>query len=353
MNKLFFRSNFVRLVFEYANNFLGIFISKNDYKYPKKIIISNIAHMGDFLLSVPAILKIKEKFPNVEIGIVCSSESLEIAREIVKEENIYVYRHWKLNRAKISLFKKYFIYLRDLIYLSRIINSKKFELAIDLYPYYPNSMTLLWLAKVSFRVGFSSSALGNLSSLSYDIEFPLCKHITEYQKNLLRYFFKQCLNFDDDWVVASYLNHWKALQINEFSSEKYCVFQIGAGVSEKRWPSKNWSELINSINDKIIIVGKGVDDFSYYLEIKNYINNKENVINLINKLNFIELVNLVSTANYVVAGDSLITHIAYVLKKPQICLLSDKNDNLMWIPQDIKAIYNPDASKVLDLIKEL
>ncbi len=351
MNKLFFRNSFVRLVFNYINYFLGAFISKNYYKNPKKIIISNIAHMGDFLLSVPAILKIREKFPNVEISIVCASESVEIASGIIKEENIYVYRHWKLNRAKISFFKKYFIYLKDLIYLSRTLKSKKIELGIDLYPYYPNSMALFWLAQITFRVGFSSSALSNLSSLSYDIEFPLCKHITEYQKNLLRNFFKQCLNFDDDWVVTSYLNHLKILQKNEFVSEKYYVFQVGAGAKEKRWPLKYWSELIESIDIKIIIVGKGDDDLDYYEKIENLMNKNKNIVNLINKLNFQNLVNLVSKASLVIAGDSLLSHLAYGMNIPHVCILCDDIRDPLWINHDMNTVFKPNSADILNLIK--
>lgn len=351
MKNLLFRRYIVRELFGYADFILGLFIARKTYKEPKKILISNIAHMGDFVVSIPAINVIINKFPHAEVGILCSEESVVIARGIVKESNIYVYRHWKLNRDKNSLIKKFIIYLHDLYYLTGILKSNNYDLGIDLYPYYPNSMFLLWLAKLRFRLGFASSGLSNLCSISYNIDLPLNKHITEYQKNLLKYFFNKCLNFNGDWIIQKYFQKWDISKKNIVKFKKYFVVQIGAGAIEKRWPSKYWGELINSINGKVIIVGKGNEDLNYYCEIKKSIK-KGNIVNMINKLSFGDLVNLISKSNCVIAGDSLSTHIAYGLDIPQICILGNEN-NPVWINDHMTKIIKPNVGDILNLIKDL
>jgi ADP-heptose:LPS heptosyltransferase len=350
MKNLLFRHYIVRKLFGYADFILGLFIAEKTYKEPKKILISNIAHMGDFVVSISAINTIIDKFPHAEVGILCSEQSAEIARVIVAENNVYVYRHWKLNRDKNFFIKKLIIYLHDLYRLKRILKSKNYDLGIDLYPYYPNSMFLLWLAKLRFRLGFASSGLSNLCSISYNIDLPLNKHITEYQKNLLKSFFNICLNFDDDWIIQKYFQKWDISKKNIVEFKNYFVVQIGAGAIEKRWPSKYWGELINSLDDKVIIVGKGNEDLNYYCEIEKSINKKENIVNMINKLSFGDLVNLISKSNCVIAGDSLLTHIAYGLDIPQICILENEN-NPVWINDHMTKIIKPNVGDILNLIK--
>ena len=352
MKNLLFRRYIVRELFGYSDFILGLFIAKKKYKEPNKILISNIAHMGDFVVSIPAINAIIDRFPHAEVGILCSEESVEIARGIVTEDNVYVYRHWKLNRDKNYFIKKFIIYLHDLYRLTGILKGNNYDLGIDLYPYYPNSMFLLCLAKLSFRVGFASSGLSNLCSISYNIDLPFNKHITEYQKNLLKSFFNKCLNFEGDWIINKYFENWNIPKNNVVDFKRYYVLQVGAGTVEKRWPSKYWGELIDNIDDKVIIVGKGNEDLSYYFEIEKSINKKENIVNMINKLSFADLVNLISKSNCVIAGDSLLTHIAYGLDIPQICILANEN-NPVWINDQMTKIIQPNVGDILNLIKGL
>ena len=353
MKYLFFRSFFLRSAFRTADFLLSIFIVKTNYKKPRKVLIANIAHMGDFVISIPAINKIIEAFPGAEIGLLCSSESEEIAKCIANQKNIYILRHWKLNRSRTSINKRVCIYISDLYKLVKVLRGENYDLAIDLYPYYPNSIFLLWLSKAKFRIGFASSGLSSLCSLTYNLSPPLNEHITEYQKSLLRHFFKIHLHSDIDWSIQKYFHKWGFSEGVIADSEKYYVFQIGAGLKEKRWTSKYWADLINSIDDKIVMVGKGEEDLIYYHEIEKLIMNKSHIINMINKLDFESLVNIVSKAYYVVAGDSLLTHIAYGLNVPQICILSIKKNNPIWMNKDIKTIFKPDSDDILNLIKEL
>lgn len=353
MKYLFFRRISVRIVFRSVDFILGILVNKKSYVDPKRIIISNIAHMGDFVVSMPAIKKIIETFPNAEIGILCSNESLEIAKNLVNQENIYIFSHWKLNRRDSSFFNKTYRYSRDLYKLIRVLKYKKYDLAIDLYPYYPNSMFLLWLSMIRFRIGFSSGGLSNLCTLSYDIKRPASKHITQYQRDLLKFFFKKCLYLDKDWEIQKYFQGWSFTGESIANSEKYYVFQVGAGAKEKRWPAKSWAELIESLDVKIIIVGKGDDDLNYFSEIKNLMGSNKNVVSLINVLNFQNLVNLVSKSSLVVAGDSLLSHLAYGMNIPQLCILNDEKSNPLWINCDMKIAFKPNSGQILNFIKGL
>jgi len=353
MKNLFFRRLIVRVIFGYADFICGIFISKKNYVDPRRILISNIAHMGDFVISISAINKIIETFPCAEIGLLCSSESAEIAEGIVNHEKVYILRHWKLNRCEDSIFKKIYLYFTDLYDLTFKLRNQNYDLAIDLYPYYPNSMLLLWLARVKFRVGFASGGLSNLSSLSYDIEVPLNKHITEYQKNLLMKFFNKCLFLNQNWIIQKYFQKWNFSKKPIVEINNYYIFQIGAGAKEKRWSAKAWGELINNIDAKIVLVGKGKEDLNYYREIENFINKNTHVINLINKLSFQNLVDLVSKSSFVIAGDSLLTHLAYGMNIPQVCILSNEKKDPLWINNDVKIIYKPSVVDILNLVKVL
>nr|NGX30650.1 hypothetical protein [Candidatus Anoxychlamydiales bacterium] len=159
---------------------------ENFIKNPKKILLSNIAHLGDVLISLKAAIILKEKYPKAKIGFVCSSVSKQIIEKFSLIDKIFVVDHWKINREEISNFKKIRKYLGSRKKVIHDIKKEKYELAIDLHYHFPNSIYLFYKTKIPIRIGYSSAGFENFLSHSLIWENKN-QHVFSYHLDLLKF----------------------------------------------------------------------------------------------------------------------------------------------------------------------
>ena len=70
-----------------------------------KILVSNVAHLGDVLYSLRVVALLKEKYPSADIDFLCGSWSLPLVKSCSDINNVYVVDHWKLNRKNMCIVK--------------------------------------------------------------------------------------------------------------------------------------------------------------------------------------------------------------------------------------------------------
>ena len=64
-------------------------------KQAKKILLVKLDHMGDFILAIPALVKLKAKYPYANIDIVVGSWNVPIAQKLQLFDNIYTFDFFK------------------------------------------------------------------------------------------------------------------------------------------------------------------------------------------------------------------------------------------------------------------
>ena len=98
--------------------------NNNELTEVKKILLSNISHMGDNIFVCHTIKSIKKKFPNSDVDILTGSWSNQIYDLYPDIKNIYCINHWKLNRECSSFINKFINYYRDLVDLIPVLKKK-------------------------------------------------------------------------------------------------------------------------------------------------------------------------------------------------------------------------------------
>lgn len=138
---------------------------------PKRILVCNIANLGDVVISTTALPVLKREFPGCEIGFLLASSATELLQQHPFVDRVHVFDHWYANRRK-GVFRAIVDHLKGRSRAIKEIRQCDYELAIDLHPYFPNAIPLLFKAKIPARIGYSTGGFSNLltESVSWSVK---------------------------------------------------------------------------------------------------------------------------------------------------------------------------------------
>ena len=237
---------------------------KDNGQPPARILLANGAHMGDVVMSTSVLPILKAAYPAAQIGFLVGSWSRAIVADHPMIDFVHTVDHWRLNREEIALHRKIRCYWTTRRNALREIKRREYDIAIDLYTCYPNSIPLLWQARIPSRIGFISSGFGPL--LTSGVSFPnVRKHETHYQADLLR-----CLSIDDRYLgeQRSVLPEpgpdamqevCDLLNVKSLVAARYRVIHMGSGLPAKEWPIESWRALVKWLaEDRVPVLLTGL-----------------------------------------------------------------------------------------------
>ncbi|MEM3245845.1 MAG: glycosyltransferase family 9 protein [Candidatus Micrarchaeaceae archaeon] len=279
------------------------------------ICIVQPGHIGDLLLSLPMIEKLRKNFMG-KISLAVSNYTYELAENLSIVDEILSLEHFRsiylYNSKKKSLFKAIKAF-------KRINSDVIFELRGDINLIIP----LFLFSKYKHLIGFNVGGGGFL--LDTTLEYPHHEHISET--------FYRFLDFLDIKKPAlkkldCYLK--KPLE-NKLNDENYITLSIGAGAQSKEWEDEKFIKLINLILSdgmKVVIIGKISKDRA---ELYNLLKHK-NLINFLNKTSIVDALSIIKYSRAFVGLDSGMTHAAAMLGINTIALYSAVTEVNVWRP---------------------
>jgi ADP-heptose:LPS heptosyltransferase len=295
-------------------------------KNPKSILVCNLANLGDVVIATAVLPALKTRFPEVQIGFLVGSWADPIVRNHPLVNHVYHLDHWYLSPTKKSRLQKVFTYLKMRRKALNEIRSKNYEVAIDLYCFFPNAIPLIAEAKIPIRVGYESGGFGPLLSHS----FPW-KSEKEYMGvsnlKLLKTFGLDPYSFSP---LPSYIE--KQNSIRDHIPKKYMVFHIGSSSPLKDWSIENWKSVVQKISNRaipIVFTGKGEREASLVAQV---FPESKNGINLCDRLSWSEFASVIQGAHLLLSADSVSVHLAAAAKVPTLILFSGINSMEMWLP---------------------
>ena len=299
---------------------------KSTQKIPKRILLANGAHLGDVLIATQVIPSIKKKYPDAEIGFLSGSWSKQVLLQTPNIDHIHIFDHIYLNRSSKNIFQ----HLKTRKKALQEIKALSYDMAIDLYSYFPNCLPLLWVAKIPTRIGFTSGGFGPL--LTQKIDW-IDKPVFESYKNLLPYLEKP----------------------PSLSREKkeHITLHISSGHATGEWPIASWKKLIESLqHHKLIFTGKGKRE---RLRVEEAIQGFSHCENRVDQLSWKELAEQVSTSRFLICVDTGVMHLAAIYSVPTVVIFSDQTDPLEWKPNsDVVYTFSNDVdpSAICEVIGE-
>jgi len=284
----------------------------------EEITIVQLAHIGDVVLTLPAIKALKI-ISNKRIKLVISSQCLLLVKELSFIDSIVLVDAPYFSR---NSEKSYFKFIKQL----RGINA---EVLFDVRGDFRNILFIKLFTKTKFLIGFEVGGGGAL--LDKVLDYPFEKHISNVFNPLFSFLKIETGNLSLYWNED--ILPWQSVPNVDIRS-KYIVIHIGTGASARKWPIEKFKELIE-------VLAK--DNLVYLLGSNNDISDVErddiyklpNVQYMVGKTSLLESIFIVKNSSYFIGLESGFTHIASLLGRTVFAIYSGTTDEVVWSPYSI------------------
>ncbi|MBY0529295.1 MAG: glycosyltransferase family 9 protein [Rhabdochlamydiaceae bacterium] len=293
-----------------------------------KILICNLAHMGDVVMSTAFISEIKKQHPNSKIGVLLATWSRAIVSNLPLVDHVHVLDHWKLNRSSLSMPKKIWHYIKQRRKVIKEIQLQHYEMSIDLYPYFPNAIPIVWRGKIPMRLGYTSGGFGPL--LTHSLEWVETSHsMIDDQLNLLKLL---------GGIVSKGAKPVLSTTSSVSTSKNYLVFHMGAGLDIKEWPENKWKTVLEHFTEMgydVYFTGKGT---AHKAAIQRVMQGVDRAVDFSDVLNWNDFVSVIRYAKLLISVDSVSGHIASAFDVPTVSLFTGMNCLSKWKPVNPNAL---------------
>lgn len=292
----------------------------------KNIMIIKYFGIGSILLSSPAIMKLKNKYPKAVVTIVTLSANEEICRMLPAVDRVLCLKIDSLLQFVSS-------------YLSILRTARRMtvDVVIDLefFTNFSALTTLLisTLASAPVAIGFQSPSRWRNRVYQTTVSFDHSRHISRIFMKVAHVL---CSDNDDDQIsfeqersamlknadLKFYDELLSAKDLAAVNKKIICI-NIDAGVLSlhRRWPRENFLVLVRELlkrPDVIIQLIGGQESQAYVADFYQEIPPSSRVINLCGKTTIPQLIGLLSKCALLVTNDGGPLHLAHVLGVPSV-----------------------------------
>jgi len=287
-------------------------------KEAQTILITEYHRIGDVIMLIPTLDRIKKTFPMSKIILITNPNIIQLAEELRLADTIIGFSapwtnwEWSLSRWKDTI--AFGIGLRKL----------KIDFAIDFKGDLRNNW-FLWLTASKKRVGYD--ATGGSFFLTSSFEFPFSLHQSERSLHLL-----SLIKFPE-------LNTGKNKSNNVLQQGKI-VLHPGASDTNRCWPIEHWVELIQQLYGKYSLAMVKVPDLD---------NMCDEIIQQIPDIEIFEgslvgFYNWLKNQRILVGIDSMAGHLAAYIGVPTVTIFGSQNPDLTKPKGNNSQVVHPVAS---------
>ncbi len=279
---------------------------------PLRICLLQTAFLGDCVLTLPLLKKLREIMPEASVSVVTRPETAGIfsasglAAEIIEDR--------KKTSPRVAEFRR----------LAAELRGRKFDAVI--IPHRSlRSALLAWRAGIPVRVGFSSSAGSFL--LTHKVPFSWLLHDVERNLALLSPLAEN---------LKTAFPGLKGSAGAPYSEDERIVAGINAGSAwpTKRWPARKWARLIKKLSaargGKVLMVG-GPGEKDWNAEIER-LAGAGHCLNFTGRTSMPELMEAIRPLKVFISNDSGPMHIAAAMGVPAVGIFGPTTRELGFFP---------------------
>jgi heptosyltransferase-2 len=290
----------------------------------EKIFIIQTSFLGDAVLTLPMIQKLKEIFPNSSISVLCIPSTKEIFDHSSDVDDVIVYD--KRDKQKS---------LSSFIGLIKLIRKNKFSRIYSPHRSFRTSMLVLF-SGTGTTFGFDISSCSFIYRTR--IQYIKSKHEVARNLDLIGYD-----TSDEKWKVLPKINIPDAITnrvdraINGLDIKMMVAIAPGSVWNTKIYPRKYFEEVIKYLVDNnifVILIG-GSDDEKLCRGIEEKFNVR--VKSFAGKLSAVESVALLKKCALLISNDSAPTHLGMIADIPTITIYCSTIPEFGFFPYNQKS----------------
>lgn len=291
-----------------------------------RILLVQLRRLGDLILTTPAILALRQKFPRAHIALAIAGECESLVPAIPAIDHVFVVKRGMRN-----------------VTLARKLRGASFDWAID----FTQNDRSGWLSLVSGAPRRIASAQwqrkGKLRARFYNDFVPCAMkdtHTVDYHLALLQPLGIASGSIEPALALPQNFQDAAARIERDLGGKPFAIFHPGSTRPEKFWVPDRWAEVIAFARTRlglepVISSGNSPLERAHIDEIHSHLSVP--VIDLASRLELLTLAALIARARLLVTVDSAPTHLATALKTPQVVLFGPTNP-FHWHPRTSPAV---------------
>ncbi len=283
-----------------------------------RILIVNHNHIGDTLMTTPAIKHLKHSFPSDDIDVLVGGSG-KLVMENLKQ-------HTNLIRD---------IYTRETPKLTKILKGNHYDIGIAFKATFGSAL-LLWRLRIPKRVGISAEGGGLF--LQKKVNLSVREHTIKKNCQVVELLTgEKCTDYS---MTFPFDKSEKVKKLVE--GKKIAVLNPASTRPAKLWLNDRWVKVGKELlkNGFSVFITGGKDAVETADEMCSKINSP-NCVNLANALSINELAHLLSTADIMITTDTGPMHIASAVGTKKIVAIFTSTDHIRYGPlsEGSKVIY--------------
>jgi len=297
---------------------------------PQAILVVQLDHMGDAILSIGLFDALRRHYPGASIEVLVGAWNRDLFEAMPEVDRVHVSRINRFSRAGR------FGWPIATLWCGWLLRRRNIDLAIDVRGEFPSAL-ILWLCGARRRLGWAAGGGGFLltDSPSHVPDRPEI----ESRRALLE---ALAIPLDKQEAVRPVFRPTREARDRVRrrlaalgTVGRFVVLHIAAGTAAKQWPVEHWRELIGRIAVErglhVVLVGGPNDRVLADLILAGQ--PWPGVTNWTGELGVVELAALLEEAALLVGADSGPAHLAAAVGAPVIALFSGTNNPAQWRPQ--------------------
>ena len=272
---------------------------------PHHILLIRTDRIGDVVLTLPAIQKLKAKFPTAKVSFLVREYTLPLV-----QGNNELSHTFTLEHLEGMGFGERLSFLRSL----------SIDAAVLFYPTFPLAL-LLFLAGIKIRIGTGYRWYSNLFNRKVNAHRKFAeKHELEFNLDLLKPLGlqEQDIQKPHDYGLLQLAERGESISfVKKDSHSKYVVVHPGSGGSAVDLPLKRMKEIVEEItkmeDTKVLLTGNGNE-----IELCQHLKVNERVVNLAGHRELRELITIIAQADLFIGNSTGPLHIAVAVGTPVI-----------------------------------
>ncbi|MEW6488308.1 MAG: glycosyltransferase family 9 protein [Thermodesulfobacteriota bacterium] len=306
---------------------------------PRRILLSNGAHLGDVVISTAVLPVLRSAFPEAEIGFLAGSWSEPVLRGHPLVARTHRVDHWRAIREPMAPAAKLRRYLSTRRRALAELRAARYDVAVELYSYFPNQIALLWQAGIPVRVGYASSGFGPLLTHALPFEHKGL-HEAQYQLRLLEVLPlpagspERLAMVLRDPLPEGVADVSRVLEALPRPFAPYRVLHMGTSGSRRReWPPERWRVLAERLvaqGCQLLFTGLGEHEAQLAREAARGL---PGCANACDRLGWEGFLAALRGAEVVYSAETSAGHIAAAYGVPVVTIRGAMHDPARWSPR--------------------
>jgi ADP-heptose:LPS heptosyltransferase/GT2 family glycosyltransferase len=308
----------------------------------RRILAVKLDHIGDFVTALPALRRLKQRFPEASLHVLLASHSKSLARlepciDGIEEFNFFHVRSGDGQRNVAE---------RELLDLRARLAPYEFDLAVDLR-LHGDTRPVLRYTGASLLAGFESGSLFPWLDvvLQWEGDERLVDkrhHISDRLLQLIEAISVAC---EADRIevappAAAQIAALRDLPAEFLAGTLVCVHP-GVGTETRQWPAAHFARLIDllvgALGARVILIG-AADEAATAQSVLEHVSARDGIVSLVGKTGLADLPAVLRACGLYVGNNSGPKHLAAALGVPTLGVHSGVVDAREWGPVGPNAV---------------